>query len=40
MEYNLKNGRKELSCILLGYEHSWGSEEYTAYIVTERRVIL
>jgi hypothetical protein len=31
---------EELRCILLGYEHSWGSEEYTAYIVTERQEIL
>jgi hypothetical protein len=26
----LKNEREELSCILLGYEHGLGSEEYTA----------
>jgi hypothetical protein len=30
MEYNFKNEREKLSCILLGYEHSWGSEEHTA----------
>jgi hypothetical protein len=30
-EHDLKNEKEELSCIPLGYEHSWGSEEYTTY---------
>jgi hypothetical protein len=33
----LKNERKELSCILLGYEHSRGGEEYTAYCNRKER---
>jgi len=40
-EYNLKNERKEFSSILLGYEQSWGSEEYTAYCNrTERNSVV
>jgi hypothetical protein len=33
----LKNEREELSCILLGCEHSCGSEEYTAYCNRKER---
>lgn len=41
MEYNVKNESKKLSCILLGYGHSWDSEEYTVYCNrTERNSVV